>query len=265
MADWRDELPPEYKEEPSLKDYKDLGSLAKSHVELQKMIGSSIRPPGPDAAPEAKKEFLDKFTKQYPELVNVTNQEALLKALGKPEKPDGYTPPTELGSVPEDVVNNWRQTAAELGLTKKQAEAALKKQMEGYTQFNAKIEQSKSELKKEWGAALEERTRLAAVAAEKNGFPPEVVEVIRSGKGDAKQMIGFYNMAKALGMDQPGNHIGQQGPGGTPGVMSPLEVHARIAEIRARPEYFESRMNPILHEHLKNEVVKLYGMLPPEE
>jgi hypothetical protein len=262
---WKEALPQELKDAPSLKDYKDVAGLAKSHVELQKMVGNSIRPPGPDAAPEARQEFFTKLQKLVPELVNSKDEAALLSALGKPQKPEEYSPPTELKDLPEAVVNGWRAQAAELGLTKKQAEAALKKQFEAYSQMNVTIENSKSELKKDWGTALEERTRLAAVAAEKMGFPPAALDIIKSGKGSATEMKAFYNMAKALGMDKPGNEMSQQGPGSNAAAMTPLEANERIAEIQKRPEYWKPNINPTLTKHLQAEMLRLQGIANPEE
>jgi len=46
---------PELRDDPSLKDINDVATLAKTYKDTKAFVGSSIRPPGPDASPEAKK------------------------------------------------------------------------------------------------------------------------------------------------------------------------------------------------------------------
>lgn len=253
--DWRAALPEELRSAPSLKDYKDVASLAKSHVEAQKMIGSSIRPPGPDATPEAKAEFLGKFTKQYPELVNSKDENALLAALGTPQDPKEYAPAKDL-ELPEAVVEQVRGYAKQMGLTRKQADGLFKAEAARHAQQQELISTSQKELKGEWGAALEGRTQLAAAAAEKMGFPPAALDIIKSGKGSASEVKAFYNMAKALGLDRPGNELATQ-PGGTSGKMTPDEARERLREIRGRKEYWQPGINPAEHQRLVKKVVEL--------
>ena len=54
-VDFRSSLPEDLREEASLADIKDVGSLAKSYVNAQRMLGSSIRIPGQDAGEEQMK------------------------------------------------------------------------------------------------------------------------------------------------------------------------------------------------------------------
>ena len=55
------------------------------------MIGNSVRPPGPDATPEQRKEYIAKVLATAPELMMVGDEDAMLKALGRPEKIEDYT------------------------------------------------------------------------------------------------------------------------------------------------------------------------------
>ncbi len=106
-TDWRTGLG-ELADHPSLKDYKDLGALAKSHVDLQRMLGENrLKVPGEDAAEEDIAKFFN--------------------ALGRPETPDGYElkAPDNLPegmAVPEAATAAFRAKAHELGLTAKQAQ-----------------------------------------------------------------------------------------------------------------------------------------------
>jgi len=264
VPEWAAALPDELKASPSILKFQDPAALAKSYVELEKTLGNSIRPPGPDAPPEARTEFFTKLKEKVPELVNSKDENALLGALGAPAKPEEYSPPTELGELPSELVKGWQEQAAELKLTKKQAAAALKKQFELYANQNTLVEKARTELKTEWGAALEERTRLAAAAAEKMGFPSSALEVIKSGRGSAAEMRAFYNTAKALGLDRPGNNISASGSNtGTP-ALTPLEIRTRMAEIQKNPAYFKASVDTVLHSHLKQEMLKLAGMLPED-
>ena len=253
--DWKATLPDDIKAAPSLQTFKDVAALARSHVEAQKLIGSSIRPPGPDAPPEKRTEFLTKFTKDYPELVNSKDENALLAALGAPTEAKEYAPPKDT-ELPDSVVEQIRGYAKEAGLTKKQAEAIFKASSSQYAEQQEIIGKAQKELKGEWGAALEERTKLAASAAEKMGFPPGTIEIIKSGKGSAAEMKGFFAMAKALGMDKAGNTLSQQ-QGGTSSHITPDEARERLREIRGRKEYWQPALNPREHERLKMQVVKL--------
>jgi hypothetical protein len=265
MADWREGLPDDLKSDPSIQKFENVEALGKSYIELQKTMGNSIRPPGPDASPEVKKEFFANFSKRYPgEVVYAKDEDALLAAMGKPEKPEDYAPSKELGELPSDLVENWRKTSVTLGLTKKQAENALRALQNEYNGNQQKIEGAKAELRKEWGATLEDRIKLSAEAAERLGFPPAVVDVIKSGKGAAAEMKAFYKAAENLGLTKPQNNMHQDGPGAQNTSITPGEALQRIAEIRKREEYWKPNLNPELHNFLKNEVVRLTGLAHPE-
>src|SRR5574343_580128 len=57
----QDIISPDLLNTSNLKNFKSADDLAKSYVELQRMVGNSVRIPGAAATPEAKKEFLDKI------------------------------------------------------------------------------------------------------------------------------------------------------------------------------------------------------------
>ena len=67
---WRDTLPEDVRNDPSLKDFKDAGGLAKSYIATKAMVGTKSAIPGPDAKPE--------------EIA------AYRKAIGVPDAPTGY-------------------------------------------------------------------------------------------------------------------------------------------------------------------------------
>jgi len=147
---WFDELDPDLKNHPSITKFKDPKGLAKSYVELQKMIGKDkITIPTEKSTPEEWNEFY--------------------KKVGRPEEMTGYEAPDI--QMPEEIkmraeaLEAFKAKAHELGLTKKQfAELyALQSEMTQST-FNQQVEDAKNmkaktetELRKEWGAAFEKK------------------------------------------------------------------------------------------------------------
>src|SRR5215475_9240062 len=103
---WLEGLPEEVR--TSLNKFKEPGELAKSYLELEKSYHASIRPPGPDASPEVRQEFVENLKKKVPELVYSKDENALLSALGAPKKPEEYEPSKELGDLPAELVDGWR-------------------------------------------------------------------------------------------------------------------------------------------------------------
>lgn len=104
---FRDHLSDEFKTNKTLEQYKDLNGLAKSHIELNKMMGSSVRIPGEDATEEDLNKF---YTK-----------------LGRPETSEKYElqNPKELPEgfeIQEEGVKEFKELAFKLGLSNKQAD-----------------------------------------------------------------------------------------------------------------------------------------------
>ena len=231
---WVDELPQDLKESPALKDYKDITSLAKSHVELQKMLGNSIRPPGPDATPEDRKKFADDLKAKVPGLLDKTDEKALWESLGRPSTPDAYVPPEGVKLADNDLMA-VRKYALETGLTVSQAQKVFKQRAEANEAALARQATANEELKREWGTATEERKALAVVNAEKMGAPAALIEAVRTGNADASTVKWLYNVARSVGSE--GNNFGRE-----PGVtrtpsMTPQEAEAQIAELQKDPAW----------------------------
>lgn len=84
-GDWRAALPPDLVGEKSFERYRDVGGLAKAHLELERRLGAPLTPPGPDAKPE--------------------QLAAYRQRLGLPESPDKYE--LELAAPPEGSDFQW--------------------------------------------------------------------------------------------------------------------------------------------------------------
>lgn len=261
MADLVEMLPDDLKQEPSLKDIKDVGTLAKSFVETKKLVGASIRPPGPDAAPEAKKEFREKMLKHDPALIYFPDdapedvQAALWKRLGRPEKPEEYAPADGVDGL---NVDELRALARATGMTKAQFKELTRLMGESTAAQRDSVAAEAAKLKTEWGAAYEERLLGAKAHAMRMGLTEAEV-----GNLTPKQLRAWAASAKAVGT-APAGEGDRQRDGVPPGRITPAEAMMQLGEIEARPEFFDKHRNPALHESLKEKHARLMPMAYPE-
>lgn len=105
---WNSALPDDLKSDPSLKDFKDVGGLAKSYVEAQKLIGSSIRLPREGAGEDELSKFYNR--------------------LGRPEKIEGYEykQSEDHPEILKEDYNSLREIGYKIGLTKTQFQELAK-------------------------------------------------------------------------------------------------------------------------------------------
>jgi hypothetical protein len=234
---WQSALPEDLRGDPNIAKFKTPADLAKSYVEASRMIGSSIRPPGPDASEEAKKDFREKMMKTVPGLIYAPDGDAeaeklMLRRLGLPEKPEEYGVDEETAKFLN--LDEARQLAAEAGLTKRQFEA-LAKATAKQTQAQRKAaEEAHAALKSEWGQAHGERVQQAAAAAAKLGLPDTVVASVAAGQAPAEQVKFLFSVAQAVGADA--KELTRE-RNNQPGRMTPSQAKAAIAEIYANPEH----------------------------
>ena len=252
-------LPKELQEDPSLKDFKDVGALAKSFIETKSLVGKSIRPPGPDAAPAAKKEFVDRMLQIEPSLIyapagDPESVARMMKKLGLPDDPKEY-------EVPEDAVkagldaNDLRALAAKSRLTKSQFKDLVEVMATATTEQKRQAALERVALEQEWGEAREERTLAAHAAAMKMGYSEDEAKGL-----SPKQLKVFFNIAKAVGVNS--QHFRQDGH--KDDALSPSEALERMAEIRANPHYFDAYTNPSEHRRLTAKMSELGRYAYPE-
>jgi hypothetical protein len=244
-ADWRASLPEEQRGAAYLQDVKDLPTLVKNYGEALAYRGNSIRIPGPDAAPEARKEFVEKLQSKVPDLVLVADGEddaakaaraALWQRLGRPREAKEYGPPEGV-ELPESALEALRAEAAEEGLTKGQFQARAKRAAAALEAATRAASEEQAELKKELGPAYQDRIAGAAEAARRLGADPDEVKAIENGAAPAAYVRRMLAAAKALGEPR---QVADQG-GGARTSMTPAEAKAQRAEIMARSEYFDPR------------------------
>ena len=137
--DWKSTLSDDLKNDPTLSNFKDVESLAKTVVHQQKVLGSRIPIPKTD---EEKMEVYNK--------------------LGRPETADKYevSIPTDYKQyMPEEQVNQFKNVAHSIGLNNEQVNALIEYQKNTIdyelknqpARFDAGRKQSEQTLKEEWG------------------------------------------------------------------------------------------------------------------
>ena len=268
---WKESLPTELKDNPSLKDINDVSALAKSFVETKSMLGNSMRIPSADAGPEARKEFLAKMQEKVPELVLVPNdpdklaevEETLWSKLGKPKEAKEYEPPKvdDVEFRPEEI-EVLRTIASKRGYTKKQF-ATLVKDVASEKQAQAKaLYDQRAALKKEFGFAFDDKIASFAAVAEKTGAPPQLLAAIKQGTIDTVTAKWLDGLVRSLGGE---NAEFRRQEGGGSGRLTPEEARIQISEIQKNPAYFRKGVNPELHESLKMKLAKLMPFAYPED
>jgi hypothetical protein len=232
--EWLKTLPEDLRVDPALKDFKDTASLAKAFRDTKAMVGTSIRPPGPEASAEQKKEFVDKILKADPNLVYMAPDapkaavDALWAKLGRPGKPEDYK-----GETPAEI----RALAAEAGLTQAQFEVLAQKTLAQTAAQQKALEAGWGALKTEWGMAFSEKVAQVAAVAAKLGVPQEAIDALGKGQWDPAQVKIWANVAKAIG-GAPAEIAGQAGGAGSTAI-TPAEANARIGEIMQNKAFFD--------------------------
>jgi hypothetical protein len=251
---------PELRDDPSLKDFNDLPSLAKSYKEQKAFVGSSIRPPGPDASPEARKEFYDKLVKHAPDLVplregDVEAENLVWGKLGRPQKPEEYEykPPDGV----ELDIEGLRSAAVEAGLTKAQFKKLAGATAAGAQRLSGEQQKDRDALKVEWGNAYEQKLQGAAAAAKQFKQSDALVGAIMAGKVSSGALKTWDAIAKAVG----GETKLPTGQGGG-GALTPAEANARFIEVQNHPAY--TNKNHPEHDAYVQKGLKLMEQLHPE-
>ncbi len=256
-ADWKTLLPEAIRADPSLATFKDVGALAASFIETKSLVGKSIRPPGPDAAPAAKKEFVDRMLQLEPALLyapdgdpEATNR--MWKKLGKPEKPEEYEVP-DIAKEAGLNADELRALAVTGGLTKPQFKGLVEVMAKANLEQRRLAALERIALEQEWGAAKEERTLAAKAAALKMGLTEPEVDSL-----SPRQLKAFANVAKAVGVDR--NEFRRQADGATDDLLDPVEARRQMDEIRINPDFFDAYRNPAQHRTLVAKMSKLAEM-----
>ena len=148
---WRDQLPDDLRDHQSLQNISDVGTLAKTMIHAQSMVGAEKIPiPGKWATDEDWDQVYGK--------------------LGRPDDATGYELDFGEAEINEDFVNGFSDVAHKAGLSDRQAQAlagwymeqmpeAIDPEVAGQNVEAAKLE-AEADLRKEYGNAFDDRIQL---------------------------------------------------------------------------------------------------------
>jgi hypothetical protein len=232
-----DTLPEDLRGNESLKKFSDVGTMAKSYVELEKMIGGRVKLPDDKSTVEEIQDFRRK--------------------MGVPDKIEDYG--TYEGIDPDDMADIVK-AAHEEGLTKKQFER-LVKVSQGKT--TAKLEkifketQVKAEetLKNEWGDKYEKNLADAKRAMQElapEGFQKLIAE--NPTIGNNPDVIKMFSKLW-IDMKEAAFHTNRA-------ALTPEDIDQKIRDIEANPA-FNDRGN-VHWEILRKERSRLFKLKYPE-
>jgi hypothetical protein len=248
---------PEVRNHPSIKKFKSAEEMGKGYLNLEKKIGEKgiIKPR--EGAP---KEEID----------------AYYQALGRPEAPDKYTWDTPENIHPAiqitpELENSYRDVAFKLGLTAEQAAALRMYHLDSLTaQINTQEQAQKdallkaeTDLRKEYGAAFEEKVNTAKKVVDTFGGDAVKAELNKTGLGNNPALVKMLaDIGSKLGEDSIAK-------GGKPsGMMTPEQAKAEIK--RMNTEATQNPKHPLMddmHPEHKEAIAKrdsLYKLAYPE-
>lgn len=201
-SDWRASLPDDLKTEASLKDFKDVASLAKSYVHANRLVGQKRLP-----APDAK--WGDK---EWNEFYN---------AIGRPESPDKYgTPEVKFegeAKWDDEKLKTAKAEMHKLGLTDKQAKGLLayyagviNGQIKGSSEARAKsYEEAERTLRDEYKDQFSAKLDTAKAVLKKFGSDEMTKALIDAGFDNDPRMVKFLvNIGSAMMEDTTGGSGG---------------------------------------------------------
>lgn len=193
--------------------------LAESYLNLEKLMGHdkagrTVVLPKDDATPEERAAFFAK--------------------LGRPDKPEGYEMPKD----GDADFAKWAQgTFHELGLTPAQAKGLVEKWGQFHTGVaetqtaaqTARFTEETNALKKEWGAAFDDKCKIVDRACTEFGFTQDDLTAMRGYFGPAKAMKLLESIGSRLG---EAGYVDGERKHGFDGAMTPAQAQAKIQELR---------------------------------
>ncbi len=226
-----DSLPEDLRNEPSLRNFTDPGSLAKSYVHAQRMIGA-------DKIPLPSKSATD------------DEWRAVYSKLGAPEDPSGYEISFNAASMGEGEMEGLKAALHKAGLTNRQAQAFAdyldQSYSEGMSQRESAAEdaryQGEQELRQEFGKAFEQKLERAQMAANALLGGTEIFDEITLSDG---RMLGdhpeivrmFASLADQIGEDSLEGQTTEM-------IMTPEEAQRQIDELTLPNSPYWDKNNP---------------------
>ncbi len=238
-----DSLPDDLRMEPSLRNFTDPASLAKSYVHAQRMIGADKIPlPGKTATDE--------------DWANVWAK------LGRPQSPSEYEVKFENPVFAESEMEGFRKSAFEAGLNNRQVERMakfLEETVSGASSSRSEmaekaVYEAEQELRQEFGQAFDQRMALAYNAATQLLGDASLLDEVQLSDGrmlgDHPQVVRmFAKLAEQIGEDKLLGETSEL-------IMTPQEAGQRIAEMTRRDSPYWDKLHPE-HDTYVDEVLRL--------
>lgn len=249
-SDWRESLPLDMKTNDSLSKFKDVGSLAKSYVDMERFVSSTGRIPKSDST-------------------NPEEWNGFYKHWGRPEKATDYkypdVPPEY--NLTDEYKTKISGLAHELGLNQKQFDKMMQWGVDTskgiYEQQRNAVASSTENLKNKWGWSAESnfdraRRTIATLAGMKADHP--FIQWLESTGNDRNPVVieFFYDVSKQLGED---SFVDEETRTQQTEAAS---AQRRINEIMADANGPYWNGNDPRHNDAVTEVAKLYQTLSPE-
>jgi hypothetical protein len=227
--DFLNMIPEELRDHPSLNPIRDVGNLARSYVNAQRLIGAD----------------------KLPMPMNPTDEDLdnIYGRLGRPETPEGYEVTADGNIVTEEIANDFKGVAHQLRLTPDQASGILeyyKSMSEGSVAKMQHSEQEyqqqvQTELKQEWGEAYESKIQSAANAFQEFASP----EVLEMQLADGTKVGNHPDFIKAFANIASFRHSVTSedtvSDSTQAGFMSKNAAQAEINSIMTSPVYTDSK------------------------
>ena len=226
-----DSLPEDLRGEPSLRNFNDVGALAKSYTHAQRMIGG-------DKIGKPQQSWTDdQWTEHYIHS-------------GRPETSEGYEFRLD-GQLADSTLEGFRDSAFKAGLSGKQAQSVAEfmdtslGQMEAdrYDQADTLRHEGEQELRQQYGKAYDQRMELALGAARQMlGDKVTLLDEVELSDGrllgDHPEIIRMFSaFAEQIGED---NLVGET----TEMVMTPDEAQRQLTEVTRQDGPYWDRNHP---------------------
>ena len=240
-VDWRASLPDTLRAAPQLADVKDVNSLATQFVEQQQYLGTAIRTPGPEAAPEAWATYYAKVQEQSggkliarPDPEDVETMRAYASAMGVPAEAGAYTSP-EIEGFDQAQFDQVKAQFHQLGLTNNQAMglATWNHDMKAQAQADAHaaLTADHALLQSEWGVTFQPRMAGIQRWLTADKAPQSVIDNVHQLPADQLKWLHSIS-ARLNGAEGDASLI----PAGQddPNLLPPAEAISRANEIMER-------------------------------
>lgn len=225
-TDWRSGIPEDIRGEKFFESFKDVGGLAKTALEGQRMIGAGLtKLPGKDAKPE------DIATWKQSNWSKLA--EAGLIELA-PESADKYEITAPEGStlqLDEKMSASFKKVAHELGLSQRQVAALAAWQAgqigESQSALKESAKATEATLRKEWGAAYDRNLGLAQRTVVELGGQDALDVFERTGTGNHPAVLKLFAKVGALLAEDGAITTDTEG-----NVLSESDAKAKITAIK---------------------------------